>query len=57
MDRLFYCYSTHLKDFFVKHGLRFLHMGMHNKTQRKFYVFDGNEQLNSLLQQWRLQRP
>ena len=53
MDRLFYCYSTHLKSYLIQNGLRYLHKGVHYKTKKSFYVFQGDEIFNSLLSKWR----
>lgn len=51
--KLFYCYSPNLKKYLCNNGLKFLHIGVHQKTKRKFWVFEGNEALNFYLSEWR----
>lgn len=54
MDRLFYCYSYPLKEYLIKKGEKAILFAVHDKTKKRFWVFNGNEKLNSLLSDWRL---
>ena len=56
MEKYFYCYSRPLKDFLVENGLQFIMHSIHDKTSKKFWVFTSNEQLNRLLDKWRLNK-
>lgn len=49
---LFYCYSPNLKKFLSEKGMKFLHRGLNENTQKYFYVYERNEQLNILLTEW-----
>ena len=52
MDKIFYCYSKPLKDFLVENQERYFSSAIHNKTKKKFWMFNGNEKLNNLLTVW-----
>lgn len=56
MEKYFYCYSYPLKEFMIKNGVNPILSSIHEKTQKKFWVFKGTEQLNKLLDQWRLNK-
>lgn len=47
--RLFYCYSNSLKAELKRNGFRYLHFGIHSKTHKTFWVFEGSVELNSYL--------
>lgn len=47
--KLFYCYSNKLKNELLENGYRYLHSGVHNKTKKTFWVYEGNEELNQFL--------
>lgn len=53
-NKYFYCYSKPLKDFFLKKGLSYITKSFHEKTHKKYWLFEGTEQLNTLLTEWRL---
>lgn len=55
-EKLFYCYSNPLKQFLIENGERFITKSIHEKTNKKYWVFIGTEKLNSLLTKWRLRR-
>lgn len=56
MNRYFYCYSYNLKEFFKENGLRFVAASVNMNTQKKCWVFEGDEKLNELLGVWRSRR-
>lgn len=54
MNKYFYCYSWPLKEFLIKNGQTSIVAGKHPKTDKKYWVFEGTEQLNNLLTEWKL---
>ena len=48
MDRYFYCYSYPLKEFLLSNGQVSIVAGIHPKTHKKYWVFNGTEQLDNL---------
>ena len=50
---LFYCYSGKLKRFLLKEKkIQYLHKGFNERTQKYFWVFTRNEELNNALTEW-----
>lgn len=56
MNRYFYCYSYPLKEFLVSNGLRYITNSVNANTQKKFWVFEGTDELNCLLDIWRVRK-
>lgn len=56
MNEFFYCYSWPLKEFLINNGQNSVVAGMHPKTNKKYWVFEGTEKLNSLLTEWKLRK-
>ena len=56
MNRYFYCYSYPLKIFLMENGLRYITHSVNQNTQKKFWVFEGTEELNRLLDVWRVRK-
>ena len=56
MNRYFYCYSYPLKEFLRSSGLRFITAAVNMNTQKKYWVFEGTQELNRLLDVWRSKR-
>ena len=56
MNRYFYCYSYPLKEFLIENGLRYITNSVNANTQKKFWVFEGTDELNSLLDVWRVSK-
>lgn len=54
MNRYFYCYSWPLKSFLKSNGLRFITAGVNMNTQKKYWVFEGTDELNKLLDLWKV---
>ena len=53
MDKYFYCYSYPLKEFLIANGQASIVAGIHPSTNKKYWVFNSNEQLNNLLTEWK----
>lgn len=56
MNQHFYCYSWPLKEFLINSGQESIVSGRHPKTNKKYWVFEGNEKLNNLLTEWKLRK-
>lgn len=56
MNRYFYCYSYPLKTFLTDNGLRYITHSVNQNTQKKFWVFEGTDELNRLLNIWRVRK-
>jgi hypothetical protein len=56
MNRYFYCYSYPLKNFCTNSGLNYITAGVNKTTQKTYWLFEGTEKLNNLLQEWRLNK-
>lgn len=57
LEKYFYCYSRPLKDFLLSNGERYIIKAIHEKTKKKYWLFEGTEKLNKLLDEWRLRKP
>lgn len=56
MNKYFYCYSYPLKEFFKNHGLKYITAAKNQTTNKTYWLFEGTEKLNKLLQEWRLNK-
>ena len=56
MNKYFYCYSWPLKEFLKNNGENSIVSGRHPGTNKKYWVFENTEQLNSLLTEWKLKK-
>ena len=56
MNKYFYCYSWPLKEFLIINGQTSIVSGMHPITNKKYWVFEGTEELNILLTKWKLRK-
>lgn len=54
--RYYYCYSYHQKEFLKNNGLRYVLASINQTTNKKYWVFEGTNELNELLQVWRENR-
>lgn len=52
MNEYFYCYSTTLFHFLKANRQRYITTGLHEKTLRKFWLFDKTPELNRLLDEY-----
>lgn len=57
MEKPFFCYSYPLKQHFVKNGLRYITASTNASTGKRYWLFDGSEKLDKLLNEWRVNRP
>lgn len=46
------CFSYNQMTFLVEGGSKPVHVMMHSKTKRTFWIFKRNELLNTLLDKW-----
>ena len=53
MEKYFFCYSYPLKEFFVNNGEKVILSSVHEKTNKKFWVFKSTQNITSLLNKWR----
>lgn len=47
MERYFYCYSPRLKNALVANGFRYICVGINEKENSKFWLFEGTDELNA----------
>lgn len=48
----FYCYSTTLMHFLKANGLRYKFTTLHNRTGNRMWVFERNDELRVLLDEY-----
>ena len=51
--KYYYCYSRPQKDFLKNNGFQYITAAINQTTGKKYWLFEGTEQLNKLLQVWR----
>ncbi|MCR8843096.1 DUF5659 domain-containing protein [Paenibacillus sp. SC116] len=51
MDK-FYCYSTTLMYFLKASGVRYIYTAIHHRTGNRMWVFDRNDKLRTLLDEY-----
>lgn len=51
--KIFYCYSRNLRDYFTKHDIKYLNTNINPSTNKRYWMYEGTEQLNNLLKTWR----
>ena len=49
---LYCCYSLNLRNFLYSKGLRYKLAALNPNTQKLFWVYIKNEELNNLLNEW-----
>lgn len=52
MDKLYCCYSLNLRNFLYRHGLRYELAAKNPNSDKLFWVYIKNEQLDDLLTRW-----
>ena len=57
MEKPFFCYSYYLKEYFCKNGLRYITASINQSTGKRYWLFEGSEKLDELLNEWRANRP
>ena len=56
MNKYFYCYSHPLKSFLLNNGEKSIVSGLHPKTEKRYWVFERNNNLDNLLTEWQLRK-
>lgn len=56
MNKYFYCYSYPLKEYFLKNGIKYITAAINQTTNKRYWLFEGTENLNNLLTEWRLNK-
>ena len=51
-SKYYYCYSHPQKDFLITSGMRYVMKGIHPDTNKRFWVFERDKQLDELLTEW-----
>ena len=54
--KIFYCYSRNLRDYFAKQDIRYLNTNINPSTNKRYWMYEGTEQLNNLLKTWRTEK-
>ncbi|MFV0942024.1 MULTISPECIES: hypothetical protein [Bacillus cereus group] len=55
MNKYFFCYSTNLHDFLrYEKELRFICTAIHDKTNKRFWLFERTEKLAKALVEYRI---
>lgn len=52
-NEFFYCYSPRLKNHLLSKGERFICVGVHERTGKKFWLFPQTERLGEILTEWK----
>ncbi|MCM3394834.1 MULTISPECIES: hypothetical protein [Cytobacillus] len=52
----FYCYNKHVSDYLTEHGIPFIHIGMEPKSQRLYSLYYINDQLQTVLNQYKISK-
>jgi len=55
--QLFPCYSSNLKDYLMRNGLRYKLSALNANNHKKMWIFIDNEKLNNLLIEWKKTKP
>ena len=56
LEKYFYCYSYNLKEFIVENGIKPIMSSVHDKTKKKFWVFENSKYITECLDLWRLRK-
>ena len=56
LEKYYYCYSYPLKEFLMENNQKSILHAIHPKTKKKYWVFNGTDELNRLLDEWRLRK-
>lgn len=51
--KFYYCYSYPQKEFLKSNGLSYISAAINQTTNKRYWLFEGTEELNLLLQKWR----
>ena len=50
MNQYFYCYSKRMAHFIRAFDIRYVNVGINEKTNTKYYVFNKSERLDKIIQ-------
>lgn len=53
MNKYFYCYSWPLKNFLIDNGQIIVMCSKNTNTDKIFWVFENNNEITKLLNEWR----
>ena len=51
--KYYYCYSYPQKEFLKQNGQKYITSATNETTGKRFWLFEGTDELNKLLQEWR----
>ena len=54
--KYYYCYSYPQKEYLKKNGISYISAAINQTTNKRYWLFEGTEKLNLLLQKWRNNR-
>ena len=49
---IYTCYSPHLKQYLINNDCKYILCGLNPSTKKTFWVFERNQKLNNLLENW-----
>lgn len=56
MSKYYYCYSYNQKNYLMKNGEYVIVKGIHPETNKRYWVFERNDNLDRLLTKWQLNK-
>lgn len=56
MSKYYYCYSYNQKNYLIRNGEYVIVKGIHPDTNKRYWVFERNDNLDKLLTQWQLNK-
>lgn len=55
-EKYYYCYSYPQKKYLMDNGEKYVLKGVHTTSQKTYWVFERNEKLDELLNNWQLNK-
>lgn len=52
-NKYFYCYSNNLKNRLLEEGERFICVGINERSNKRFWLFEQSEKLSEVLTDWK----
>lgn len=50
MNNIFFCYSKRLACFIMAFNVRYINIGINQKTNMKYYTFEKSERLDQIIE-------
>lgn len=50
MNKYFYCYSKRMAHFIRAFDIRYVNVGMNEKSKTRYYIFNKSERLDKVIQ-------